>query len=256
MIAAPPARNGFAFYAACLFIAAIMVLPGLAFVLDFQFFMQRVISIPAIGFDYMGVFFHEIGHTLAWWLFGYPAIPTFDAEYGGGFTYAVDRILWLQGLVYALLASCVAWLFKNDYREYAAVVFAFTLFHLALAFNQGHDVFAIYMGHGFEILIGCFCILRGIIGHSEYGGAERWMNMIFGCFMILRNIAMASLLIFSDIGRQIYEMQKGGHGFGDFSRIADIVGMPLAGIATLSLVFMGAMLFLTLVMAIRNGSRP
>lgn len=255
MMSATPVRNGWSFYVISLCVAAVMVLPSLAFVMDFQFPLQRIISIPAIGFDYMGVFFHEIGHTLAFWLFGYPSIPTFDAEYGGGFTYAVDRILWLQGIVYLLLVSSTAWLFKNDYREYAAIVVAFILFHVSIAFNQGHDIFTLYMGHGFEILIGCFCILRGIIGHSEYGGAERWMNMIFGCFMILRNIAMASLLIFSDIGREIYEMQKGGHGFGDFSRMADIMGMPLAGVATLSLVFMGMMLFLTLVVAIRSGSR-
>ncbi len=29
---------------------------------------------------------HELGHTVASWLFGYPAYPAFDFQYGGGVT--------------------------------------------------------------------------------------------------------------------------------------------------------------------------
>ncbi|MEB3226567.1 MAG: hypothetical protein VKJ86_12265, partial [Synechococcus sp.] len=43
-------------------------------------------------------FVHEIGHAIAYWMFGYPAVPSFDFVFGGGITLALNRapiIFWL-----------------------------------------------------------------------------------------------------------------------------------------------------------------
>ena len=42
-------------------------------------------------FGYMGTLAHEFGHTVAAWLFGYPAIPAFNFQHGGGLTSIEER---------------------------------------------------------------------------------------------------------------------------------------------------------------------
>lgn len=41
--------------------------------------------VPFLGFifGYLGILVHELGHAVAAWMFGYPAVPAFDFQYGG-----------------------------------------------------------------------------------------------------------------------------------------------------------------------------
>jgi hypothetical protein len=53
-----------------------------------QVFGQAISIFPlgwmGAGLTYMSIFFHEIGHTVTAWFYGYPTVPMFDFEHGGG----------------------------------------------------------------------------------------------------------------------------------------------------------------------------
>lgn len=239
-------------YLISFFLAFIFLLPELAEALDFSFLLQGVLAVPATGLGYMAVFFHEIGHTLARWIFGYPALPSFDFQHGGGMTYDFERVDFLLWSVYAAAASAIFYFFKNFHYGLSAALSVALVFHLLIAFNQGHEVFAVYMGHGAEILIGCFCIWRGVIGHSEFGSAEKWLNMIFGMNILGRHILMSWSLMHDEISRMAYAEQKGGKCQGDFTRIAEILNVKLEAVAAGSLLLLFVFLFLTVFLARRE----
>ena len=74
----PPSTREKIIYICCI-VAAVLV----------GYFAPRniICGVIATGLSYIGVFFHEIGHALFNWLYGYMAVPTFDFASGGGMTY-------------------------------------------------------------------------------------------------------------------------------------------------------------------------
>ena len=240
-------------YIISLCLAAAFLLPSLSEPLDFSLgAFHAILGIPAIGLDYMRVFFHELGHCVTFWLFGYPSVPSFDFEYGGGVTYPVLGRIWIvQGGVFAAMAAGLYYLcrpdgvlFNNERYPLLGVAIALTLLHLSLAFNDGHEVMISFMGYGAEIILGVFCIARAILGLTLYGTVERYLNMVFGLFVIGTNVALLSGLIYSDIIRSAYSLQKGGEMMGDFDKIAETLDITVQSVARGSLSYMVVMLII------------
>lgn len=230
-------------------LAAIFLLPALSVAFDFELPYKWVFNIPATGLDYMTVFFHEIGHTIAFWLFGFPAIPSFDFEYGGGMTYNLKRINAVLYVIYGATLLAFFWLLvKRHYNLAGAVVVAGAL-HMAVAFNTGHVVLITYMGHCTELLVATFCILRAARGETVGGIVEQYLNMIFGLYIMGHTIIMSWGIIGSDIARMAYSMQKGGHTMGDLDRLAKILEVPVQSVGMFSMGFTLACAALVTVLA-------
>ncbi len=211
---------------------------------------HTVLYIPYTGLDYMRIFFHELGHCVTFWLFGYPSVPTFDFEYGGGVTYPVMGRIWLvQGGVFAAMAAGLYYLcrpdgffFNNERYPLLTITIALVVLHLSLAFNEGHHVLIAFMGYGAEIVMAVFCMARAILKLTLYGAFERYLNMTFGLFVIGSNLALLSGLLYSDIVRSAYGMQKGGELLGDFDQIASMMAVNVQTVAKGALVYMVFML--------------
>src|SRR5688500_2816830 len=45
------------------------------------------VPLTRMMFSALVTLFHELGHAVVGWLFGYPSIPAFDFVYGGGITH-------------------------------------------------------------------------------------------------------------------------------------------------------------------------
>lgn len=231
-------------------LATLCLLPFLSERLDFNLPLKGVLYIPSIGLDYMRVFFHELGHCVAFWLFGYPALPSFDFQYGGGVTYPVMGRLWLvQGCSLGVLAGGIYYLCRGDgvlpedeRRPLLGIVVLLTLLIIGLAFTQGHNVAIMFMGYGAEVCIAVFCMSRAMLGLTLYGAVERYLNMTFGLYVLATNAVLLYGLRTSDVAREAYGMQKGGELQGDFDQIADRLDLTLQSVAGLSLGFMGVML--------------
>ena len=239
------------FYIVSLFLACVFLLP---YVHEFFGFslgaFQFILTIPYTGLDYTRVFFHELGHCVTFWLFGYPSVPMFDFEYGGGVTYPVMGRVWVvQGGVFAAMAGGLYYLcrpdgffFNNERYPLLVITVILVVLHLSLAFNEGHRALISFMGYGAEIIMAVFCMARAILKLTLYGAFERYLNMIFGIFVIGSNLALLNGLIYSDIARSAYGAQKGEELAGDFDQIADMLNMNIQSVAKLALAYMAFML--------------
>jgi len=208
------------------------------------------LHIPYTGLSYMLIFFHEIGHTVFMWLFGYPAIPQFDFEHGGGFASRFARSWTVLAIVWAGAAALAVQLYRSMHYRLLAALGVATVLHVLFALTRLHDVLISFMGHGTEILIGAFCMLRAFWNTTEKsrGAAERWLNMVFGIFAMIHNMVMTAGLMLSDISRSAYALQKGGHLQGDLDRIALSLNVSIQSVAgflfLLSWAVLGATVYL------------
>jgi len=229
-----------------LVIAAVMCLPQMLGFMASEHRLSGWLSIPADGLTYMMLLFHELGHTAGWWLFGYPAVPTFDFTHGGGTTYSFSQSWLVQGCIWAAAAGLGIWLWQHrTYRELGWLGGA-VLLHGVLLLSGGDMILPIATGHLAEIGVGAFCLLRAFLGttNRDRGAPERWLNMIFGCFTMVHNIGLTGLLMFHDTGRMVYAAQKGGHLQGDIDRVALGLGVPMPAIAfSLMMLTIGVFVF-------------
>ena len=239
-------------YLISLVIAITCLLPEVAAMRDWEpNVLFSVINIPATGLGYMAVFFHEIGHAVAWWIFGSPALPSFDFQYGGGMTYPIGHYTSLLVAVYVGFAAAIGWAGYNRLWALAAGLVVALGCHIALNITAGHEVFAGAMGHGGEVLIAAFCIIRAGTGETEGGFGERYLSMVFGLFTMLKNLLLPFALVTDEIYHAVYTQQKGGHMMGDYDAVADQLDISLKtlclwSIGTTLLVFAAALLLAVL----------
>lgn len=221
-----------------LVLAAILCLPQMMGFMATDTPPPMWLRIPADGMTYLMLFFHEIGHTIGWWIFGYPALPSFNFEYGGGMTYSFTRSWLVLGGVWLGAAVLGVRLWQGGSFILLGILGGAVLLHGILILTGGDMLLPIATGHLAEIAVGSFCLLRAFLGttDSSRGAVERWLNMIFGCFTLVHNVGLTGLLMFHDIGRAVYAAQKGGHLQGDMDRIAIGLGLPMPVIAGMLMV--------------------
>ena len=173
------------------------------------------------GIDYMQIFFHEIGHTLAWLFYGQLALPTFDFEHGGGMTYAFGEHIAFAVLVWGALLYGAYAIRELRYMLIALFLFSFTTYW----FDDFKECLVLFMGHFMESLIAAFMLFRGLYNMAPRGDFERFLNIFFGFSFFSSIFIKSSGLLSDEVHRLMYFEQKGSHGIGDFDRIADISGM-------------------------------
>lgn len=173
-----------------------------------------------VGMQAMTTFFHELGHAAFMWFYGYVAMPTFDFTYGGGMAYAVtDQMTILLLGFYALIGYGI-YLLRGEWRA-QAVLIAILIFNLSTAFTDMHQVMIDFMGPGAQATVGGFCLYRAWLDLAPRGGAERWLNAMIGSGLIIGVWMEGWMLLHDSDVRDTYEAQKGGHGLGDFNKVAD-----------------------------------
>ena len=176
------------------------------------------------GMSYMGTFFHEIGHTIFLWFYGYPSVPAFDFQHGGGMAWSLsDQEILLLVLVWIGLFYCTFML--RDYLILVILCAFLFLLNICLAFNDYHHVVIDFMGAGSEALIASFFLYRAIFDLAPRGGVERFLNSFFGFGLIIQSFINGYGLLKSNAFRLVYYEQKGSHGFGDLDKVADRVLM-------------------------------
>lgn len=197
--------------------------------------------IPVTGLNYIITFFHELGHFFALWFFGYPAFPAFDFVNGGGVTVGTrDPSMIVLGLVYIGFAY-TCWLqWKGGEIRMLMIVGSVALLHIIASLTKWHEIIPTYMGHGGEMLVAGFCILRAGEDwpNDARGRSEKYLNMVFGLYTLLHNLLMNIGLMTSAARRQEYAMAKGGHMVMDFDTIAEILRTRVEYVAGASTVFL------------------
>lgn len=172
------------------------------------------------GLDYMVTFFHEIGHAIFAWFYGYLALPSFDFQHGGGMSYTFAR----QSLAIMLVVNAGvlygAYYFRDE-KMLMILFIALALTNVGIGLTRYHQSVIDFMGAGFVPLVAGFFLMRAIYDLAPRGIVERAMNAIIGFGMIFASLIEGYGLLNSRSFRTLYFEQKGQHGFGDFDKIAD-----------------------------------
>jgi len=184
-----------------------------------------VLPFPRFVIGYMGTLLHEFGHAAAAWAFGYPAIPAFNFQHGGGVTSIDDRLwplmlLWIGGLMWLL------WRYRTHRPAWPLLAIPSALY-LALALTRVHEIVITFMGHGMVLTIAGVFLYRALSGSAVKVAAERPLYAFLGFFLVLDEMLFAWGLTTSLERRIEYGLELNGIP-GDWMRIADRLSMELA----------------------------
>ncbi len=229
-------------------IAAISLIPFSAgqFLLDIPLALSIVLLPLAEGLHYMAVLFHESGHAITHWLFGTPALPMIDTVHGGGVTYSYGRSMAVLAGVYALMSAGVLLLLYARKWRAAAVLAGFIAFHGIFVWRGWGMPLGVFMGHGTESIVACWCIWRASDLKSGHSLAERYVSMITGLHLAGRVLLLSAALMLHDMRRLSYSVQKGKRGSADLDVFAKLTGISMETAAALLALFFAICLVLTL----------
>lgn len=202
--------------------AALSAVPFYAWIYDESWGWARgfPLSWMAAGMTTFITFFHEIGHTLFGWFYGYVTLPAFDFQHGGGMAWMMtDQLLPLQLCLYGLLIYAIYC--AREYRGVQIMLGLLILFHMATAYTPFHMTVINFMGPGFVVLTASFFLYRAWLDLAPRGALERFLNGYFGFAMVIYTLVDGWALIHSKAARLVYYEQKGQHGFGDFDKTAN-----------------------------------
>jgi len=168
--------------------------------------------------QYLNTTIHELGHTLAFWVFGYPAVPSFDFVYGGGVSITFGR----SRVILMLLFMAIAIFLWQQHRRPRAFWLAAALvgvYILVLA-TPLHSLFIVAMGHGMELIVAGIFLHRALVERDRWDDAERFLYAGTSFFVLLVNASLAWGLMTRESARSEYSMGKGGALVPDLIEIA------------------------------------
>lgn len=215
-----------------------LMIPNFAYYYDFTLPNNGFpVSYLTNGANYMAVFFHEIGHTAAAWVFGYPSLPMFDFEHGGGLTTGAPQV-WL---LVAFFWLTTMYIFVDSWKKNRVafwMIGVLLVLHIYAVSGDLHRILISFMGHGGELMVASFLLYRAIAPEGWLGKTERYLASTIGFFLLMTNMRSFWGLMFSDIEQIAYENQKGGLHLGDFSKIAEhMSGIPIEYVAGFAMVW-------------------
>ncbi|MEN9247462.1 MAG: hypothetical protein Q6L50_03400 [Gloeomargarita sp. GMQP_bins_120] len=192
-------------------------------------------SIPLVRLvlSYLVITIHELGHTLAAWLMGYPAIPAFDFLYGGGVTLQLgQRWVLVPMVVYMVLVGGLMYFRRNGWTCLALL--ALGLIYTGLYFTRWSEGLVVAMGHGMELLLAGLFLLRALTGWACQQPGEQTLYGILGFFVLVYDLHFAWQLLFDAQVRAWYLQGKGGLLDQDVVRLAqEFLGVDLALVVVL-----------------------
>ncbi|HEX6097110.1 MAG TPA: hypothetical protein VF432_12350 [Thermoanaerobaculia bacterium] len=187
--------------------------------------------------------FHEFGHAVAGWLFGYASIPAFDFVYGGGLTHHGPFRLSIAVAV-ALGFAYLAWLFRENRKSVAIVAALFLVWLLFVTAEWRRELVFASAGHLVEF------ILAGIFFYKALAGVgwrspefERPLGAFVAFFVQIHSTLFAWRLIHDSSFLGWYRRGKGGALMNDLEVVALNLqiwlgwSLQIEGVAKLLLVF-------------------
>lgn len=181
-----------------------------------------VYAIPFTRFVFSAIvtLFHELGHAIAGWLFGYASLPAFDFVYGGGMTHHGPFRLSI-----AIAVGCgfayLAWLFRENRKSVAIVAAVFLVWLFFVTREWRREIAFASAGHLSEF------ILAGILFYKAMSGVgwksaevERPLGAFVAFFVQIHATLFAWRLTRDAEFLEWYRRGKGGALMNDLEVVA------------------------------------
>ena len=187
-------------------------------------------------FSALVTLFHEFGHAVVGWLFGYPSLPAFDFVYGGGFTH-MGQFRVSIAVAVALGFGYLAWHFRENRKSMAIIGALFLVWLLFVTKEWRRELAFASAGHLAELILAGIFFYRSIAGSYGIPGA------FIAFFVQIHSTLFAWKLIGDAAFLDWYREGKGGALMNDLEVIAlDLniylgINPGIAGVAKLLLLF-------------------
>lgn len=188
--------------------------------------------------QYMGWFLsalvHEIGHCVAAWVCGMPALPAISLA-GEAAAVHSEQMPMLVAVIALAASSAVCRVLEG--RARIVTLAALAVLYPALAFTSAKELCHLLAGHGCELAFAALCLWKTLDGGFTQSRVERALYGTVGWYLLGKNAALCFGLMFQASARAEYE---GNGSFGltnDYLRAAhEVLGWRLESVALLMLV--------------------
>lgn len=189
-----------------------------------------VLSWGPIGFMgwFLSALVHELGHTIAAWIFGCPAYPAIRLD-GHAAAFHQEQVFFICLMVWAGIGY-VAYHFRTN-KLVLGVLSPMVLLYPALAFTGAREVVHLLAGHLTELVFATIFFWRALTGGFVQKDGERPLYSAWAWLLMGRCILLFGGLVFTEAGRQAY---AAGGSFGlvnDLLRVAAQLNLSLATVA-------------------------
>jgi hypothetical protein len=174
---------------------------GLASILSFFPFLSFILS-PIV------TLVHELGHTTAYWTFGYPAIPAFDFGEGGGVTLGQEREPFIV-YAYATGLAGLCWHQREHLMRVIGLV-CLGLVYFAMYGGRGEDILMSLGGHGGEVVFGGLFLYRALTGWGCKIEVERPLYALLGFVVLFASMRLGVSLLTFTTEKHFYLQGKRG----------------------------------------------
>ena len=181
-----------------------------------------VYAIPFTRFVFSAIvtLFHEFGHAVAGWLFGYASLPAFDFVYGGGLTHHGPFRLSIAVAI-AGVFGYFGWLFRENKKSLAIVGALFLVWLYFVTREWRRELVFASAGHLAEF------ILAGILFYKALAGVgwkspefERPVGAFVAFFVQIHSTLFAWRLLHDPAFMDWYRQGKGGMLMNDLENVA------------------------------------
>lgn len=192
-----------------------------------------LVPITRFILNYFVILVHELGHAIAFWLFGYLAVPTFNFMDGGGITLPLGRLSLLTTIILGGLGYlCYHYRHNIPTQRFCGIVL---LSYAVLNFTPLHNIVVVAMGHGGELGAIAFCLYCALGNYYCPVPGERFLFAMLGWFTLFSTLGFMGQLIFSNTFRAEYFNGIGGRLDNDLVILAR--DYHLLGVVPLAMMF-------------------
>lgn len=154
----------------------------------------------AIPLHLFSTVFHELGHTITSWLFGYVAIPTFNFLSGRGLTIPLGRPNILIFLVFLFFCYLFYRLFKlNNNGFYLSQLIVGGVYLFFLFAPTFHTNLIVFLGHVGEIIGAFICCYLALSRQNNMTLPKRYIFFVLGTFTFMNLFVFVYKLNFNPV---------------------------------------------------------
>lgn len=200
--------------------------------------VMDIFAAPALVLSSIAAAIHEVGHLVTAWSFGVPALPIKDLTQEGKIIFYPDRAWLGQWLVWFFLIGFDLWLWFKKYKTMAVSAMFFTLAHIIVGSQNGHEFTIIAMGFTATAAAGIALLWRIFSGKAEESKVELYLGSFFGFYLygrvLLLFISMASI----SNAKVAYTSLRETHLLADLETMAYYLNVSVTQIGSFGALFL------------------
>ncbi len=200
--------------------------------------VTNIFAAPALVLSFIAAVIHEVGHLVASWSFGVPALPIKDLTQEGNIFFYPDRAWLAQWFIWFFFVGFNLWLLFKKYKTAATAFMFFTLIHIIVGSQNGHEFVMMAMGFVATAAVGIALLWRIFSGKAEDSKVELYLGSFFGFYLYGRVLLLFASMASIKTAKVAYVSLRGTHLLSDMEAMSYYLGVPVTQIGSFGTLFL------------------